>query len=290
MAQNHHTSPNARLLGPDQPAQPRHGRGRFGGALSLSLAAHAAAALLAILALSRAGGPVDTAPGPAPLPDRIVWIAQDGRGGGGGGGGNRHPDPPQVAQAPGPDRMTVPVAPAPQQAPEVRETPSRPVELDIPAVATAAGVENLSGILDTTPFTSVSLGSGTETGAGTGTRGGIGGGDGDGLNHGTDRGTGDGAYEPGDGVSMPRLIHETKPAYTNEAMRAKVQGTVLLHGIVTPDGSLSAVRITSSLDPNFGLDREALRTVREWRFLPGRTRDGKPVPVRVAIEMAFTLR
>ena len=31
------------------------------------------------------------------------------------------------------------------------------------------------------------------------------------------------------------------------------------------------------------LDNEAVKTVKLWRFQPG-TKDGKPVPVRVAIE------
>lgn len=89
---------------------------------------------------------------------------------------------------------------------------------------------------------------------------------------------------------MPRVIHEQKPNYTNEAMRAKVQGAVMMEAIVMPDGSVGPVQITHSLDRVFGLDQEAMRTVKQWRFIPGLDRGGKPVPVRVAIEMTFTLR
>jgi hypothetical protein len=46
---------------------------------------------------------------------------------------------------------------------------------------------------------------------------------------------------------------------------------------------------TRSLDSIFGLDQEALRTVKQWRFRPG-TRLGQAVPVLVVIELAFTLR
>jgi TonB family protein len=49
------------------------------------------------------------------------------------------------------------------------------------------------------------------------------------------------------------------------------------------------VQITKSLDPNFGLDKEAIKTVKQWRFEPGR-RLGQPVPVLIVIEMTFTLR
>jgi TonB family protein len=72
-------------------------------------------------------------------------------------------------------------------------------------------------------------------------------------------------------------------------MRAKVQGVVLLEAVVLPDGSIGAVQVRRSLDPRFGLDQEAMRTVREWRFSPA-LRNGGPVPVRIAIELTFTLR
>jgi protein TonB len=80
-----------------------------------------------------------------------------------------------------------------------------------------------------------------------------------------------------------------KPQYTADAMRAKIQGTVWLEAVVMPDGSVGNVQITRSLDPTFGLDQEAIRTVKKWRFIPG-TRQGQPVPVLVEIEMTFTLR
>jgi TonB family protein len=49
------------------------------------------------------------------------------------------------------------------------------------------------------------------------------------------------------------------------------------------------VRIVRSLDSVFGLDNEAMKAVRQWRFSPG-TRTGEPVAVLVTIELAFTLR
>jgi TonB family protein len=49
------------------------------------------------------------------------------------------------------------------------------------------------------------------------------------------------------------------------------------------------VQVVRSLDPTFGLDQEAVKAVRRWRFRPG-TRFGQPVPVLVEIELTFTLR
>ena len=102
-------------------------------------------------------------------------------------------------------------------------------------------------------------------------------------------GTGGGAYRPGNGVETPRLLKEVKPQYTAQAMRAKIQGTVLLECVVQPDGSVGNIKVVRSLDPTFGLDQEAVKAARQWQFAPG-TRFGQPVPVLVTIEIAFTLR
>jgi len=47
--------------------------------------------------------------------------------------------------------------------------------------------------------------------------------------------------------------------------------------------------VIRSLDRNFGLNQEALKAVRQWRFYPG-MRQNQPVPVLVSIELTFTLR
>jgi protein TonB len=87
----------------------------------------------------------------------------------------------------------------------------------------------------------------------------------------------------------PRLIREVKPQYTADAMRAKIQGTVLLECVILPDGTVGRVEVVRSLDPTFGLDQEAIKAARQWRFVPG-TRFGEPVAVLVTIELTFTLR
>jgi TonB family protein len=94
-------------------------------------------------------------------------------------------------------------------------------------------------------------------------------------------------YKPGDGVSAPVRVKEVKPQYTPDAMRARVQGVVTLECVVRPDGSVGEARVTRALNP--GLDEEAMKAVRQWRFKPG-LKDGKAVPVRITLEMTFTLR
>jgi TonB family protein len=87
----------------------------------------------------------------------------------------------------------------------------------------------------------------------------------------------------------PILLHETKPNYTGAAMRAKIQGLVVMECVVEVDGTVGPVRVTRSLDPVYGLDDAAVQTLKQWRFRPG-TREGTPIRVAVMVEMSFTLR
>jgi TonB family protein len=94
---------------------------------------------------------------------------------------------------------------------------------------------------------------------------------------------------PGNGVTLPKVLHEAVPNYTSEAMKAKIEGRVALEVVVATDGSVKNPKVIKSLDALYGLDEEAIRCAKLWRFAPG-TRDGVPVPVVVTIEMAFTLK
>jgi periplasmic protein TonB len=171
-----------------------------------------------------------------------------------------------------------------------KDLPKPELSLTIPAITTAAADLQQIGIVSVLPtLPAESLGPGTGGGPGNGKGRGSGSGEGPGLNEGKKGGSGGGPFGGGAGVVSPRLIKEVKPEYTPDAMRAKVQGVVAMEAVVLPDGSVGRVQIVRSLDSNFGLDQEAVRTVRQWRFAPG-TMSGQPVPVLVEIEMAFTLR
>jgi protein TonB len=191
---------------------------------------------------------------------------------------------------PGKDKITVPVEKAPTPTPEPPKPEPPPAELLIPAQTMAAAEQTLPGVIQpSAPTVSESQGAGSGGGAGTGTGQGIGAGQGSGLGAGFGGGTGGGAYRPGAGITLPQVLREVKPAYTADAMRAKVQGSVWLECIVMPDGSVGEVKVTRSLDPIFGLDQEAIKAAKMWRFRPG-MRQGEPVPVIITIELTFTLR
>jgi periplasmic protein TonB len=250
---------------------------RIGRSLGAGLAIELVAIGLVLLVMSLLPKQVYQAVLPDRLAEDIVWLSQPGPGGG-GGGGNKMPDPPKKAELKGEQKISVPTPPQPTPEPPKEEPPVE--QLNIPAQTLAAAPVASPGALTNNPDTT-STGSGSGTGAGAG--------QGSGLGPGFGGGTGGGAFRPGNGVNLPQPLKEVKPQYTADAMRAKVQGTVLLECVVLPDGSVGAVEVVRSLDSAFGLDQEAIKAAKQWRFRPG-TRFGEPVAVLVTIELTFTLR
>ena len=96
-------------------------------------------------------------------------------------------------------------------------------------------------------------------------------------------------YEPGNGVTLPVVVSEIRPVYTERAKEAKIQGTVTMNCVVRRDGRVDDITVIESLDAEYGLDDAAVEALRRWEFKPG-TRDGTPVAVRVTVQMKFTLK
>jgi protein TonB len=265
---------------------------RMSNALVGSIGVHVAFALFVLLMTLYGPRPIFSGPTePDRLSKDIVWLNVPGPGGGGGGGGNQMKEPPRKIEMPGKDKITVPAAKQPDITPQPpkNEPPKVEQQVTIPAMVMATGTQVLPGALEGTAIPTDSLGSGVGGGAGTGQGTGIGPGRGSGLGAGEGGGTGGGYYRPGNGVELPRVLREVRPNYTADAMRAKVQGTVLIEAVVLPDGTVGQVQVVRSLDTTFGLDQEAVKAAKQWRFVPG-TRMGQAVPVLVTIELTFTLR
>lgn len=233
---------------------------------------HAAAALTLLLVAQFIPDTLFDAVLPQRLPDKLVYLIQPGPSGG-GGGGNRSPEPPPPAKLKGPEEITVPTLAPPE--PHIQPVDIEPPPAAILAQPKAGGLESASG---------VAQGSGTNPdnrGPGDGGVGREKGPETPGINGGPSR--------PGSGVLPPRVRLEVKPQYTPDAMRAKIQGLVVVAVVVLPDGTVTDARVIRSLDRTFGLDAKAVEAARQWRFFPG-TRQGQPVPVLVNIELEFNLR
>jgi len=88
------------------------------------------------------------------------------------------------------------------------------------------------------------------------------------------------------GVKPPAPITVPDAEYSGEARRKKIQGLVVVSIVVDENGLPAAPQVVKGL--GYGLDENAIRAAMQYRFQPA-TRDGKPVPVRITIQVRFSL-
>jgi hypothetical protein len=118
-------------------------------------------------------------------------------------------------------------------------------------------------------------------------------------------------YELGDGVIGPSIVNPVEPTYTPQARASGVQGFVYVAAVVRENGTVRDARVvqsrlwsstanrgnrreaitflTDAEVAKLGLGARALDAAEQWTFKPG-TRDGEPVPVRITMEIRFTLQ
>jgi TonB family protein len=87
-------------------------------------------------------------------------------------------------------------------------------------------------------------------------------------------------------ATPPRPIYSPPPEYSAQARKAGYQGVCTLGVIVEANGRTSHITVLRSL--GMGLDEKAIEAVKVWKYAPA-LRDGKPVPVQIAVEIAFHL-
>jgi len=206
--------------------------------------------------------------------------------GGGGGGGDR-----DKFQAPKGKLPKFDMQPLTPPAMVVRN--DHPKLVAEPAVAVPPQVKiavnnlpNLGDPMSHLPSGPPSNGTGSGGGIGSGSGGGVGVGTGPGVGEGRGGGTGGGIFRVGGGVSAPRGVYTPDPEYSEEARKAKYQGTCVLWLIVGPDGKPRDIRVARNL--GMGLDEKAIEAVKNWRFEPA-MKDGKPVAVQINVEVSFRL-
>ncbi len=200
---------------------------------------------------------------------------------GGGGGGAR-----QVLQA---SKGALPkVAPRQFTPPRVDPPPDPKLPM-LPTVVAPPDVPNIIANNYGDPLSRLGIpsnGTGGGGGIGSGYGGGVGPGRGAGVGPGSGGGFGGGAYRIGGGVSAPSVLFKVEPEYSEEARKAKWQGTVVLSLVVDESGKAQGIKVVRSL--GLGLDQKAIEAVEKWRFKPG-MKDGKSVPVIATIEVNFRL-
>ena len=86
-------------------------------------------------------------------------------------------------------------------------------------------------------------------------------------------------------VQAASLVNKVTPQYPPIAKRAHVSGTVILHAIISKDGSIDELQY---VDGPPILMKSAMDAVKEWRYKPT-MRDGELVEVDTTISVEFSL-
>ncbi len=195
----------------------------------------------------------------------------------GGGGGARSSLPALKAQLPKP-------------APKVFTPPLVTIEhpaltMDASLIAPPDAWAAPTGAIGN-PLGAIGGGGGFGSGGGIGNGRGTGVGNGNGNGSGTGGGAGGGVYAVGNGVTQPTLVSKVDPEYSEEARKAKYNGTVTLSIVVNTDGKAEQIQVTKSI--GMGLDEKAIEAVQKWRFKPG-MKAGVAVKTKAVVEVNFRL-
>ena len=281
--------PPLKLTSKPVPVKPLWARNQqYSRVQAISVAAHAL--ILALIVVPLAHQMAETTQASMDIVDISPYLPRLPAGkeiaGGGGGGGERQPEPPTQGKIPkwSMTRITPPLLAPRNLTPKLAAEPTLlgPPELKISSPALDNFGDPLAGLI------SNSAGPGASAGMGTGSGGGIGSGTGGGLGPGSGGGTGGGAFRPGTGgVGFPSCIYCPSPQYSEDARKAKYQGTVVLQVIITPDGRATNIEVVKG--PGLGLEEKAVEAARTWRFKAAVGPSGRPVATITLIEVNFRL-
>ncbi len=217
-------------------------------------------------------------------PTDIVMKPSKDVSGGGGGGGDR--DKFQATKGKLPkfsmEQITPPAVVVRNEQPKLAVEPTVVVP---PQIKISSNMPNI-GDPTSIPTMVPSNGTGSGAGIGSGSGGGVGVGSGPGVGNGRGGGIGGGVFRVGGGVSAPKPIYDPDPDYSEEARKAKYQGTSVVSMIVGPDGRPRDIKVTRTL--GLGLDEKVVEKLSTWRFEPA-VKDGKPVAVEISVEVDFRL-
>jgi protein TonB len=214
------------------------------------------------------------------IPKAIKELPLVFSGKGGGGGGDFDKLPPSHGSLPKAslsDQLAPPSVILPKEMPKLPVEQTVVMAPDVPLPQSGQLGDPMAQISRV-----LSNGPGGPDGIGSGCCGGVG----------PSKGPGAGAGPPGihwaglGGVTVPRVIYNPEPSFSDEARKAKAQGMVVLMLVVGPDGHTYDIRVQQSL--GMGLDEKAIEAVRTWRFRPG-TLNGQPVATQIAVEVDFHL-
>ena len=230
-------------------------------------------------------------------PMNLPFESTGPNGGGGGGGGKNEKTPPSFGRMPEVARVQFmppdpgqpkPLVPADSPL-DMKPTVQMPIDFPTDSPLPIGDMTGPPGAPSSGPGSGGGIGTGSGSGIGPGKGPGYGPGEGGGMGGGRGGGIGNGVgpYVVGNGVSEPIPIYEPRPAYTEEARKARTEGVLVLQAIIRRDGTVDSFVVIKGL--GYGLDESAINTIAtKWKFKPGTLR-GVPVDVQANIEVTFRL-
>lgn len=88
-------------------------------------------------------------------------------------------------------------------------------------------------------------------------------------------------------IEEPKIISKIEPRYPGPAIKACIEGVVILDLIIDTDGTVESISVLRGLP--LGLTKSATDAVKQWQFEPSTYR-GHPVSVRYILTVNFNLR
>lgn len=88
------------------------------------------------------------------------------------------------------------------------------------------------------------------------------------------------------GIVAPKQLYSPEPEFSEKARIEAQQSNVGIDLVVGTDGLPRNLQIACSSAPD--LNDNAIAAVKQWKFAPA-TKDGKPVPVEIFVEVSFRL-
>jgi TonB family protein len=88
-------------------------------------------------------------------------------------------------------------------------------------------------------------------------------------------------------LTAPVALIKVDPAYPQDLMRDRVEGTVTVYAVIHSDGTVGELRVLRGVDDR--LDANAMTALSHWRFRPG-TKNGAPVELEAVVQIPFVLR
>jgi len=88
-------------------------------------------------------------------------------------------------------------------------------------------------------------------------------------------------------LTAPVALTKVDPAYPQELMRDRIEGTVTVYAVIHSDGTVGEVKVLRGVDDR--LDANAMSALSHWKFRPA-TKNGAPVELEAVVQIPFVLR